>query len=706
MLRISNSIFGLAAALLVLLFARELSAQSSVQQHYKIKKTSVVALDKAPAVFAPKLQHLEAPLPDGPSYRSFLMRQKIKSRALFPPKQHSKKLQQSQEAPQALVEQSFRMERKFPNGTLVPIVGGIPNDNTLAVSDSGILLAGINSLLFGWDLKADTAIFSSYVRSLALLASGGVNDDFYDPKVIYDPVRNRFIAVFLKNFDPANSGILVAFSTTDNPRDAWNVYTLPGNPLNNNRWTDFPAIAITENSLLITANLIIPNVSWQEGFDGSVIWQMNLNDGFGGSDQVDTKLFTDIRFGTRFIRNLHPVQGARGYADERVLLSNRNFDIQNDTVFVLRILALSDSTDSLDIRAIRTSLPYGVPPNGRQTDTDPNDPTGGLQTNDARVLGAVLYDNRIQYVANSVQPETGLSCIYHGFVEEVDGNTTIRGRYISDPMLDFGYPNIALMGNEDCDAEALIGFNYTAPDSFPGVACVYFSNDSLYSPLQIIKTGENYINRLPDENERWGDYFGLQRWYSRPGRAVLSGYYGLSTRNNATWFATLASPDSSRLGLQLLQGSGGGNCGVVLTATASGGTPPYRYFWNGAEGSATFESACSGDTLVLELRDNRSCSRSETVVVQAAASAGIVFPNPTFDRFAVRFNLKSESTVAAELFDLSGRKVAQIIEKSGKKGLNELSFSLEPLADGIYVLRISTGGKLLEEHRVLKQTQQ
>lgn len=704
MLRISNSVIRFGWIGLWLLLPLNNFAQTAVQQQFKIQKTAVVPLNSKPAVFAPKLQHLEAPLPDGPSYRSFLMRQKIKSRERFPIKPQSKKLSQTQQAPPAIVEQSFGMKRVFPNGTEIQLSGGIPNDNTLAVSNGGIMLAGVNSFLYAWDLKADTAVFTAYTRSLALLGSGGVNDDFYDPKVIYDPVRDRFIVVFLKNFDPQSSGIMVAFSNTNNPRDSWNVYTLPGNPLNNNRWTDFPAIAITDNALLITANLIIPDVSWQEGFDGSVIWQMNLDEGFAGAQQVDTRLFTDIRYGSRFIRNLHPVQGALGAASERVLLSNRNFDVQNDTVFVLRVIALSDTTDSLDIRAIRSSLPYGVPPNGRQSDTDPNDPTGGLQTNDARVLGAVLYDNRIQYVANCVQPETGLSCIYHGFVEDVAGNTSIRGRYISDPVLDFGYPNIALTGNEDCDSEVLIGFNYTATDSFPGVACVYFSNDSLYSPLQIIKTGENYINRLPDEYERWGDYFGLQRWYNEPGKAVLSGYYALPNRNNSTWFATLASPDSSRLGLSVLQGDGDGACGVQLSATALGGTPPYRYFWNGSEGTASFEDACSGDTVLLELRDSRSCSRIESIVVTSAAAAGVVFPNPTIDRFAVRFNLEKEGTVQAELFDMSGRKVAQIIEKAGKKGLNELSFSLDPMSDGVYVLRISSGGTLLEEHRVLKQT--
>jgi hypothetical protein len=68
-----------------------------------------------------------------------------------------------------------------------------------------------------------------------------------------------------------------------------------------------------------------------------------------------------------------------------------------------------------------------------------------------------------------------------------------------------------------------------------------------FSWIEIIKTGENYVDRLPGAYERWGDYFGLQRWHARKNEAVLVGYYGLTSRGNGSWLAHVQSPDSSKL---------------------------------------------------------------------------------------------------------------------------------------------------------------
>jgi hypothetical protein len=680
-------------------------AQTFRATSHEVKKVRTVSPNDLPPSFSPKLQNLEAPLPDGNSVRSYMMRQKIETRRQFPPQAgKSTKSMNADPAPLPVVLNSFGMKRAFANGTVVNVLGGIPNDNSLAISDSGIILAGINSLLYAWNLEDSSKVFDNWYVSLASIGGGGVNNDYYDPKVIYDPKADRFILVFLRNFDPETNGYMVCFSSSSNPTDPWNVYFLDGNPLDNNRWTDFPAISITDDELFITGNLIIPDVTWQEGFDGSVIWQVKKAEGYAGADSLPNRFYSDIRYGGRFIRNLHPVQGAFGAASEQYLLSNRNFDISNDTVFVLKVNSKLDEPQSLDIKAVRTNLPYGMPPNARQTDTDPNDPTGGLQTNDARVLGAVYYDEKIQYVANCVQPETGLSCIYHGFVQDPGGMTNITGTYIWDPVLDFGYPNIALVGNEYCEPEALIGMNYSAPDSFPGVASVYFSNDSAYSDLKIIKQGENFVNRMSGTYERWGDYFGMQRYYKNKNEAVLLGYYGMPPNANGSWMARLKSPDSTQLLVKAIAVSGGSACNGKVNAEVSGGKPPYTYTWNGVSGASTFDQACDGDQVALEVEDARGCKLSDTLNFQASGAVGAVYPNPTFDQFRIQFNVTSKGNVKARLFDLSGKLVAEILEKSANPGLNELSFSLAPLADGIYVLQVETEGEEPAEFRVVKQS--
>ena len=58
--------------------------------------------------------------------------------------------------------------------------------------------------------------------------------------------------VFLVGNNPVNNHICVAFSSTNDPLDDWNVYMLVGDALDTNHWTDYPAISITDDDLFIT----------------------------------------------------------------------------------------------------------------------------------------------------------------------------------------------------------------------------------------------------------------------------------------------------------------------------------------------------------------------------------------------------------------------------------------------------------------------
>jgi hypothetical protein len=106
----------------------------------------------------------------------------------------------------------------------------------------------------------------------------------------------------------------------------------------------------------------------------------------------------------------------------------------------------------------------------------------------------------------------------------------------------------------------------------------------------------------------------------------------------------------------------------------------------------------------LEVEDARGCRLSDTLNFVATGTIGAIYPNPTFDQFRIQFNVVTKGSVKARLFDLSGKLVAELLEKTANPGLNELSFSLAPLADGIYVLQVETEGEEPAEFRVVKQT--
>jgi hypothetical protein len=653
--------------------------------------------------FAAQLINLEMPNPNGNSYRSFLMQQKILAKAYWHENQlNAPRNHENRSTPQPILgTDDFIPTRKLSSGAIQTLIAGIPSDNTSAISKDGIMLVGINSHIYAYNTNTNEPVFETHNISLtSMYSSTPTLASFYDPKIIYDPEWDRFILTFLKDSSPASSRIIMCFSSTSNPADPWYVYELSGNPLNNNRWTDFPCLSITDDKVYYTGNLIIPNVSWQVGFDGSVIWEMDKEAAFSGAADINATLFYDIKFENRYVRNLHPVNGADGTAQELVCISNRNFDITNDTIFYVHFV-----DGEINVQALKTNVNYGVPPNARQSDTNTDDPTMGLQTNDARPLAGIMFDDEIQFVCNSVDPSTGFSAIYHGRITWADG-LQVTGNIIGDDTRDFAYPNIAWSGNEDCDREVIINFLYSSPTIFPGSAAVYVDNDGNTSSVLTIKEGENIVDRLPGGYERWGDYTGLQRKFDQPGTVYSFTYHALPDKRNTGYGVALMSPDSSKIVASLELNNPLQVCGNFVSVNVGGAVPPLQFIWNDGEATAdnTFGPFCVNEEVSCTITDARGCS--ETVQFNAAFTAPtdemLIFPNPAPDYAVALFQIEGTPMIKANLYDNAGNLIATLLEQPGTNGLNQLVFSMVTLAQGSYHLVIFADGKKIHQEKVLK----
>jgi len=492
---------------------------------FSIPKSATVIVADIKEDWNPVIQNIEAPAPDGKSEKQKLNAIKDSLSLVYPKKHVAQTSKNRMPAPPApFLGQNLQ-------GNLYN--SSVPNDNDIAISDGNKIISVQNSTVFKYDIGTWTSLgYVSLSSFAAVLANTNVK---YDPKVIYDPLQDKFILVFLNGFTDLTSSITVAFSTTNDPNGAWNMYELPGNPFNNGLWTDYPMLAMTDQEVFITGNLLYPDSSWQTGFNETVIWQVNKNSGYTGTT-LNALVHNNITCVGKPVRNLCPVKGGLDtYGPDMNFLSNRNLDPSNDTVFIVNLNdTIGAPGQTITVTPLISPISYYMAPPALQPGT-----AGALETNDSRILGAFIENDKIQYVHNCLDTASGNCAVYHGIINDVSSSPFITANIISDSILEIGYPNISYAGSGTTDHTAIINFDHTALTVFPGVSALTSDGLGNYSPMTTIKAGVSFFSVLSG-NERWGDYSGSQRKYNQSGRVWVNGMWATASKKNNTWIAELS----------------------------------------------------------------------------------------------------------------------------------------------------------------------
>jgi len=625
----------LKGVLLMCVFCIGCSGLGAQEFRYEVTKHAItplgsVTISDVREEWGFRLNHLGGILEGNATYRQHLMQLKAESASRFPRQTvaPSKGGQTVYSAAEPQVLKNF-------SGNLYSF--SAPNDNTLAVSNDGQLISAINTNIYFYDLLNDSLLKSMSLNAFSSTLTG-ISTHQYDPKLLYDPDMDRFIIVFLAGASSdTKTDIVVGFTETNNMMGTWHVYSFPGNPLNDTSWTDYPAIALTKDELFITVNLLNYGTSWQTSFKQTVVWQIDKKAGYSG-DEMSSRLWSNLAFDGVNIRNMNPIQGGdQLYGPNIYLLSNRNFTVYSDTLLLLEITGnLKNPQAAMKITCLKADPGYGAPPDAKQPKTN-----NVLATNDARVLGGFLHNNTIQFVANTIDTLTGTAAIYHGHIDRVNQFPVTRGKVLTEPGLEFGYPNISYSGNTLFSQQSIIGFNHTGDTVFPGVSALYYDGKGGYSKRVELKTGENLINIFSGIYERWGDYTGNQRKYNEPGKVWISGMYGFKVGL------------AMRLGTQISE---------VVSPDAE---VPVTY---------------SGPKLEASL-----------------------YPNPVTDRFGMEFELETSTPLLIELRSISGQRVHRFFEGEVRAGKNALTFSTQNLSQGVYVLVVqSMSGEILFTDKIIK----
>jgi len=583
----------------------------------QVKKTTL-NLSKINQDFLPQLSHFGAPCPDGDAMAHHL--QALKSEQNNRYKMGNYPLHKSGGIIPPIIDMGFSANA----------YSGVPNDNDIAISNSGWIISVINSIIY---IKNIIDTGSPQLVSLQTFFEPlEIPGDKFDPKVIYDPLQDKFILACLNGFSSADSKIMIAFSDSHNPSQGWNLYALEGNPLGGTRWSDYPVLAMNAYDLYITVNLLRDDESWQEGFDQTLVWQIFKNTGYNNEDLL-TILFSDISYNNRPVRNMFPVKnGWMPAGEDMYFLSNRNFDLANDTIFIMRTPNLSIlNNPGLDIQVAPADLYYGLPPDAPQQGT-----ISTLATNDGRILGALMYMGEIHFVSTTLSMSTGTSAIFHGRIINPMSGNEIEAHYIDHPYRYYGYPNISVCAKSPDEMDLLISMNHSSPSDFPGMSAIRYSN-GVYSEPIILAEGLTYINipQIPSP-DRWRDYMGSQRAYNDEGKVWVSGTYGKNANildNNVygTWISSLS-----------------------ISA------------------------------------DNTSITNP------TATSDVMLYPNPVMgDRTEILFELESWKNIRIEVYDINGNLQKNLLSGRLKAGLQQFSFDANALPAGTYLLTVSDDENIL-----------
>lgn len=476
--------------------------------------------------FNAQVYNLEAPSPDGNADKIRLMKAKQQVAELYPRREARAQSKATATIDTPLISKSY----------LADTFSGVPPDNDVAISKNNMAISVINSMITILDGNTGNV---QKRNSLGFFTAGlGLNGNRYDPKVQYDADADRFICIMLSDRD-SNNHIVVGFSQSGDPLGGWAFYKFYGDYKKDTTWFDYPGVVMTKDELFITGNQIKFEQPWETGFSETVIYQVNKKDGYNAANTLNYKIWDGIQYNGQSIRNLFPVRPGRELTGaEQYFLSNRNFDTENDTIFLVKVPGdLSANNQNVTIEVLKSPVKYGVPPNGMQPDK-----SVVLNTNDGRILGAYAMNDEIQFVSTSVVQNTGASGIFHGIISNYDSAPEMTYADIYGVnSLDLGYPNISYAGDSCKVNYSIISFDYTGADTWPGFGVVANFNGA-YSDMVRVKEGEGSIIVLEDKLQRWGDYTGTQVDYNDTSTIWMSGLYGRADSLYGTWVAGIKSP--------------------------------------------------------------------------------------------------------------------------------------------------------------------
>lgn len=398
--------------------------------------------------------------------------------------------------------------------------------------------------------------------SLKAFWSATGKSNIYDPRVLYDAVAQRWIAVAVD--DPSgvnNSSILIGASATSDPTGAWHLRVVPADALNQ-LFPISPNVGFTKDWITVAVPMYTEEDPDNVSFYSSDIWVFNKTNLYaGGSGQ-----FTYFRY-------LNPE-----IDEASVLVPAVTLDPTYSTNFLVANWHGNDAFGNGYLRLFSIGGPVNAPvfedyeagisttnglfaglaanwesyPPGFGDFAPQSGASGKILIGDARIQNVVFRNAALWCTHHIFLPAgtTPTRCSIQWFSLTPGGNITQTGRIDDNTGVKFyAYPSLAVNGNED----VLIGFSRFGANQFPSANYSFASSENMILRADaVLKAGENsFTLQDPFESIRWGDwsatvvdplndvdFWTIQEYAASPG-----------TTHWGTWWGRVAPPTDLTLGV-------------------------------------------------------------------------------------------------------------------------------------------------------------
>ena len=411
--------------------------------------------------------------------------------------------------------------------------GWYPPDPVIAVGPNHVVVV-VNS---HWSAYNKSGVLVSGPTSLSSFFSS-VNPPgnfVFDPKVIYDHYRDRFIILAPATDFSDSSSYMVAASDTSDPTGSWWLYNLDAtldDTFSSSNWADFPGLGFDEEALYITSN----QFSFGGGYQYVKLRIVHIDSLYIGAPAVWFD-FWDLRDNNNFrIFTLKPAHTFNGSGYLEYLLNTRSF---GGSTVVLWSVANPLGTPILTREATLIVGSYSAPPNAEQMGSATR-----IHSGDSRTLDVVVRDG-ILYTAFTEAEDWGSGSVeaairylkIDAVAEIVLENITFGAN-----NLYYFYPSVYI---DDLGDLALV-FNRSGTSEYVGVHFTgKLASASNWEASQILKAGEaSYVRFDGAGRNRWGDYSsaGLDPSGASPRSLWIYGEYARPSNTWGTWIGEINFP--------------------------------------------------------------------------------------------------------------------------------------------------------------------